>query len=81
MKKVPGICKCSRNVDCFSNFLKFRRNSAEFSGENMRFEPVLGKIWRNLERSPRFFKVCENLENVEFEAVQRYDNLVDLEKY
>ena len=45
----------------------------------MRFEPVLGKLWRNLDRSPKFCKFCENLEIFEFEAGQRYINLVDLE--
>ena len=32
------------------------------------------------ERSPNFSKICEYLEEFEFEAVQRYVNLVDLEK-
>ena len=50
----------------------------------MRFEPVLNEIKQNLERSPNFCKFkmnfCENLEEFEFGAVQRYVNLVDLEK-
>ena len=29
---------------------------------------------------PKFSRICKNLEEFEFEAVQRYANLVDLEK-
>ena len=61
-------------------FQQFPEIPAKFSAKNMRFEPVLNEIWQNLERSPKFCKICENLEEFEFEAVQRYVNLVDLEK-
>ena len=46
----------------------------------MQFEFVLSKMWRNLEKSTKFYKIYENLEEFDFEAVQRYGNPVDLEK-
>ena len=71
----------------FSQIWKFQISviPAKFSSKNMRFEPVLRKIWRNLERLPKAFPFSsffprENLEKFEFEAVQRYVNLGDLEQ-
>ena len=59
-----SIFKISRNFDCFWtqswNSGEIRRNPAKFSSKNMRFEPVLSKIWQNLERS----EIPEILENL-----------------
>ena len=62
-----------------SKFLIFRRNSLEFPAKNMQFESVLKKK-PNLEKTTKSCKICENLEEFEFEAVQRYVNPVDLKK-
>ena len=62
----------------FSNFPQFRRNSVKFSAKNMRFEPIFSEISQDLENHQNFARFCENLKKIEFEAVQKYANLVDL---
>ena len=48
--------------------------------KNDRFERNICKILQNLGKSPKFCEEIEKYENFEFAAVQKRDNLVDLEK-
>ena len=66
-----------------SKFLKFREilwNSGKFPWKSERKMTKFCKICKNLENSTNFCEKLKNLEKFEFVAVQRFANLVDLEK-
>ena len=79
--KIPGIATFQESLIAFEQIpaipAKFREIFIEKSAISMYSQQKFAKSWMIADF---FFKICENLENVEFEAVQRYVNLVDLQK-